>query len=220
MFGVRFALVAVLLPLTINSSMNALAQTSIACPAVALTTPPTDTSKTYIRKGFGEWGSPRGSKTHQGVDIIVNTSQNDNSFYSVYPIAAGTVAYSRLNGTQSTGYGNVVVIDHGTGCYSLYGHLANQPFTPIQPGGNLLVKVGDQVSTSHRIGYFVDIKADVDSSGNAQSTASEARHQVHVAFIRAPSGRTSTSSLAEIIGSDGVLTDPTSFLRSKGYQIK
>lgn len=211
---------AAVLPLAIAASSQAPGQTSIECPAIALTAAPTDTSKTYIRKGFGEWGSPRQDGTHKGADIIVNASYPDNPPYTVYPMAAGKVAYSRLNGTQSTGYGNVVVVDHGTGCYSLYAHLANLPFTPIQAGGNLLVKVGDQVTTSNRIGYFVDIRADVDSSGNAQNTAAEAREQVHVAFIRAPSKRTSTTSLAAIIGNDGMIVDPTPFLKSKGYQIK
>lgn len=205
-------------PLAIIMSSEAPAQTSNACPGAALTTAPTDITKTAIRKGFGEWRAPRGTSTHKGVDLVVNASYGDNAPYGVYPVAAGTVAYSRLNGTQSTGYGNMVIIDHGTGCYSLYAHLANQPFTPVKPGGNLLVKVGDPVTTASRIGYFVDIKADVDSSGNAQSTAPAARHQVHVAFIRAPSGRTSTVSLAAILGNDGAIEDPTSFLISKGYK--
>lgn len=211
---------AVMLPLAIATSVRVPAQTSINCPATALTTAPTDTSKTFIRKGFGEWGSTRKGGIHKGADIVVNASYSDDRPYTVYPMAAGKVAYSRLNGTQTTGYGNVVVVDHGSGCYSLYAHLANEPFTPMQAGGNLLVKVGDQVTTRNRIGYFVDIKADVDSSGNAQNTAPEARHQVHVAFIRAPSGRTSTTSLAAIIGNEGMIVDPTLFLKSMGYQVK
>ncbi|WP_197729962.1 peptidoglycan DD-metalloendopeptidase family protein [Rhizobium ruizarguesonis] len=195
------------------------AQSPIDCPLPGITVAPTDNSKTFIRKGNGEWGAPRASGgTHRGVDLIVNASYPDNAPYAVQPMAAGTVAYSRLNGTQTTGYGNLVVIDHGTGCYSLYAHLANRPFTPIAAGGNLLVNVGDSVGPGSPIGYFVDIKSDVDSSGNAQTTSPEARHQVHVAFIRAPSGRTSTTSLAAIVGNDGAIVDPTAFLLSQGYQ--
>lgn len=181
----------------------------------------TDTSKTFIRQGNGEYGAPRLSGgAHTGVDIIVNATHRDNASYAVRPIAPGTVAYSRLNGTQTTGFGNVIVVDHGSGCYSMYAHLANLPFTPIQPGGNLLRQVGDRVTPTDTIGYMVDIVADVDSSGNAQSTAPEARHQVHFELIEAPSGRRSMTSLAAIISPAGSRIDPTPTLRSLGYRVR
>ena len=128
--------------------------------------PITDKSKTHIRQGNGEWHAPRANDgLHGGVDLIVDASFPDNASYAVFPISAGTVVYSNLNGTTTTGYGNAIIVDHGNNCYSLYAHLANSPFTPITPGGNLLRKVGDAVATQNVLGYFVDIRAEVDSTG-------------------------------------------------------
>lgn len=199
------------------TSVHASAACSFSLPTGAIT----DTNKTFIRKGNGEWNAPRAEgASHTGVDIIVNASYPDNAPYSVFPVAAGTIAYARLNGSPSAGYGNVIVVDHGTGCYSLYAHLASLPFTPASAGSNLLRAVGEKVTVSDRLGYFVDVKADVDSTGNAQSTAPEARHQVHFALIAAPSGRQSTGGLANILKADGAFVDPTALLLSKGYSVQ
>jgi murein DD-endopeptidase MepM/ murein hydrolase activator NlpD len=194
----------------------------LACEPGILKFPITDIGKTFIRKGNGEWGAPRpGDKPHGGVDIVVNASYPDNAPYAVFPIASGVVAYSRLNGTETTGYGNTVVVDHENNCYSLYAHLASSPFTPIKPGGNLLRKLGEPVQALDPIGYFVDIKADVDSTGNARSTAPEARHQVHFELIDAPSGRKGSGRLLDVIfKNDGMRIDPTPVLRGLGYQIR
>lgn len=202
--------------------VTATASTAFACDPALLKFPITDKSKTHIRKGNGEWGAARsGGGSHGGVDLVVSTSQPDNSAYVVHPIAAGTVAYSELNGTETSGYGNVVVLDHGNNCYSLYAHLAGAPFTPMKPGGNLLKKIGDKVDGTDILGYFVDIKAEVDSTGNARSTAPEARHQVHFELIAAPSGRKGPGMLgASILKSDGKRVDPTGVLTGLGYQVR
>jgi murein DD-endopeptidase MepM/ murein hydrolase activator NlpD len=194
----------------------------LACDPGPLKFPITDKSKTHIRKGNGEWGAPRhGDKPHGGVDLIVDASYPDNSAYAVTPIAAGTVAYSQLNGSETTGYGNTIVIDHGNNCYSLYAHLSNSPFTPLRPGGNLLRNIGDNVGAQDTIGYFVDIKADVDSTGNARSTAPEARHQVHFELISAPSGRKGPGGLSgTILKNDGQRVDPTGVLKGLGYTLR
>lgn len=223
MFNYRYGIYVVFL-LSVWSGLAYTAQThaQTACDMKGLTTGPlTDTSKTFIRAGNGQWGAPRGEgKTHQGVDIVVNASHSENQPYAVFPVANGTVAYARLNGSETSGFGNLIVVDHGNGCYSLYAHLAGKPFTPMKAGGNLLRQVGDPVDTTDLLGYFVDIQADVDSSGNAQKTASEARHQVHFAFIQAPSGRRSKTSLSDLLKSDGTIIDPTPYLLSKGYKVR
>ena len=186
---------------------------------------PTDNTKTVIRKGFGEYGAPRqtGSK-HSGVDLVALASYPSPGAYAVVAVSAGTVAYARFNGAgPNKGYGNVVVIDHGNGCYSLYGHLASDPFsapsTPLGPGGHLLVSVGDRVSAGQLIGYFVNVEADIASSGNAMVTSRVARHQLHFELIEAPSGRTSGESLNDsILRSDGHRIDPTPLLQRLGFK--
>jgi murein DD-endopeptidase MepM/ murein hydrolase activator NlpD len=196
------------------------ANNAFACDVGIFKAPPTDQTKTFIRKGNGEWNAPRDGGAHGGVDIITNMSLDHQSSYAVKSVAQGVVAYSRINGTQETGYGNLMVIDHENGCYSLYGHLASSPFTPMNPGGNLLRKVGDKVGPGETIGYFVDIKSDVDSTGNARRTAPEARHQVHFELIAAPSGRKGDGSLKIILKEDGRREDPTGFLKTLGYSVK
>lgn len=193
-----------------------------ACMRLLLPQAPTDTGKTFIRKGFGEFGAPRkgGEATHKGVDITRNASDADPNATAVFSIATGTVAYSRVNGSSTDGYGNVVVVDHGNGCYSMYAHLAGKPFTPMDPGGNLEVRRGDNVNVGKRIGYFVDIKADTTSTGNAVRTDPAARAQVHFQMIEAPAGRSSSTSLKDIIGPDGIVIDPTPFLINLGYRLQ
>lgn len=192
-----------------------------ACEPGAFQTAITDTEKTLIRRGSGEWNAPRDGGAHQGVDLITNASHDDPLAYAVSPVAAGTVAYSRLNGSETTGYGNLVVVDHGNDCYSLYGHLASSPTSPMTPGGNLLVQIGDAVTPDTVLGYFVDIRSDVDSTGNARRTAPEARHQVHFELISAPSGRRGAGKLVDtILKSDAERHDPTPLLIGLGYQIR
>lgn len=194
---------------------------AIACDVGLFKAPPTDLTQTFIRKGNGEWNAPRENGVHSGVDIVTNMSLEHPSAYEVRSVSQGVVAYSRINGSGDTGYGNLIVIDHQNGCYSLYGHLASRPFSPITLGGNLLRKIGDEVRPGEVIGYFVDIKSDVDSTGNARRTASEARHQMHFELIVAPRGRKGNGSLRDIIfRHDGQRTDPTGLLKSLGYSVK
>lgn len=51
---------------------------------------------------------------HRGVDIAVNTGT------PIRAMAPGTVVFA----STMSGYGNVVILDHGRGTRSLYGHLS------------------------------------------------------------------------------------------------
>jgi murein DD-endopeptidase MepM/ murein hydrolase activator NlpD len=201
----------------------AIAQTfARACEKLVMPSPPTDKNKTFIRKGFGEYGAPRkGSESsHLGVDITRNTSDADSEATAVYSVSAGTVVYSQINGSETDGYGNVVVVDHGNGCYSLYAHLAGKPITPRKRGGNMFVARGASVVAGQKIGYFVDIKSDTSSTGNAVRTDSAAREQMHFAFIEAVPGQKNPASIKEIVGPSGAVVDPTAVLKSFGYQLR
>jgi hypothetical protein len=187
--------------------------------------PPTDIKRTYVRKGSGEWGAPRsnGAK-HSGTDIIITQSSADKSAYAVYAMASGKIAYARFNGEAlDKGYGNIIVIDHGNDCYSLYAHLAGDPFTPLSSDLSraLLVEVGQDVQAGDLIGYFVDQDKGVDSTGNAMRTAAGARWQTHVAFIEASSGRSGDGSFKDIfLSNGGKLVSAQPLLEDLGYQIK
>lgn len=99
-----------------------------------------------------------GQGDHTGRDNYAIDFVSDNS--AVYPVAAGTVVYSAYNceraGYSSSTpcsqvpasyYGNVVVIDHGNGYYSIYAHLASDGWLP---------STGTGVTTSTRIGTMSD----------------------------------------------------------------
>ncbi|MEO0161740.1 MAG: peptidoglycan DD-metalloendopeptidase family protein [candidate division WOR-3 bacterium] len=82
---------------------------------------------------FGKVVHPKYNTTtkNNGIDILSNYGEN------VYAVAQGRVVYAG----KFIGYGNLVVIDHLDGFYSLYGHLAE-----------ILVKVGEEIPAGRIIG--------------------------------------------------------------------
>jgi murein DD-endopeptidase MepM/ murein hydrolase activator NlpD len=108
--------------------------------------------KGWVTSGFGMRKSPfTGRKTmHSGIDIATKTGT---------PIAApadGIVAFSGLKG----GYGRVLVIDHGYGYTTFYGHCSS-----------LEKKVGEKVKRG-------DVVARVGNSG--RSTGPHLHYEVRV----------------------------------------
>ncbi|MEO0095152.1 MAG: peptidoglycan DD-metalloendopeptidase family protein [candidate division WOR-3 bacterium] len=89
--------------------------------------------KGSVGSKFGKIVHPKYNTTtkNNGIDILSNYGEN------VYAIAQGKVVYAG----KFIGYGNLVVIDHKDGFYSLYGHLSE-----------ILVKVGDEVPGGRIIG--------------------------------------------------------------------
>lgn len=59
---------------------------------------------------------PRWGTTHTGTDVAAPTGT------AIYAAAAGTVIFS---GNQGNGYGNYIIIDHGNGVSTLYGHCSS-----------------------------------------------------------------------------------------------
>ena len=98
---------------------------------------------TYISSGYGNRSaSISGWSFHGGIDIA------GGGIYGrpVYASRGGTVIAANWG---NTGYGNYVIIDHGDGYASLYGHCSN-----------LCVSTGQTVSKGQQI-------ANVGSTGNS-----------------------------------------------------
>ena len=93
----------------------------------------------YISSRFGSRESIR-DHVHQGLDIAASYGS------SIKAVADGTVKFASFN---SGGYGNLVVIDHGNGVETYYGHCSQ-----------LYVSKGDYVSAG-------DVIAAVGSTGNS-----------------------------------------------------
>lgn len=118
--------------------------------AVPTEPPPRDASGPLARRGFrmpleGRISSPfggRGGRTHRGVDILAPEGT------PVRAAAAGLILYA---GDALRGYGNVVILDHGEGITSLYGHLKE-----------FRVESGDAVAAGALIGT-------VGKTGNAST---------------------------------------------------
>ena len=91
-------------------------------------------SCTYITSAVGNRFHPVSGiwKYHSGMDI--GSSHGD----SVWATESGTVCCAGVKG----GYGNCVMIDHGNGYYSLYGHLSS-----------IAVSLNQTVSKGQVIGY-------------------------------------------------------------------
>lgn len=107
---------------------------------------PTKVSDAVITSGYGSRTAPttnkgKGSKQHDGIDIggSVNGQAADS-------IGGGKVTEV---GYDENGYGNYVVVDHGNGYTSLYGHLQKAT-----------VKQGDTISAGQQVGV-------IGSTGNS-----------------------------------------------------
>lgn len=87
-----------------------------------------------ITSSFGWRVAPKdGASTyHQGTDIGAGCGAR------IYAATAGTVVYAGWNG----GYGNFVLIDHGNGVATAYGHIVN---------GGILVSYGQHVDIGQNI---------------------------------------------------------------------
>jgi len=97
---------------------------------------PLQYSDAYISSAYGYRNSPlTGSYSlHGGVDTCCRSGTQGKR---VVATASGTVIYSSFNG-----YGNCIIIDHGSGYVSLYGHLDSRA-----------VSTGQSVSQGQVIGY-------------------------------------------------------------------
>lgn len=93
-----------------------------------------------ITSRYGSMDSVRGGRSHSGVDIGAARGT------AIKAAAAGTVTYS---GNAGDGYGNYVVVSHGNGVQTVYGHCSK-----------LLVSKGQKVSQGQLI-------AKVGSTGNS-----------------------------------------------------
>ncbi|HEX8999927.1 MAG TPA: peptidoglycan DD-metalloendopeptidase family protein [Blastocatellia bacterium] len=107
----------------------------------------------YITDGFGYRNNPfggGGTENHAGLDIATNHGT------AIQSTADGIVIYAGVYG----GYGNVVVIDHGYGITTRYGHMSR-----------IDVQVGQQVTRGKQIGA-------VGSTG--RSTAPHCHYEVRL----------------------------------------
>ncbi|MEK5645944.1 MULTISPECIES: peptidoglycan DD-metalloendopeptidase family protein [Paenibacillus] len=94
---------------------------------------------TIVTSGFKiRWG-----KQHAGVDIA---APGDSTGLGIVAFMPGTVTFSGVRG----GYGNCIMIDHGGGLVTLYGHM--QSPSPLSVGeqveaGQLIGKIGNTGSS-------------------------------------------------------------------------
>ncbi len=93
--------------------------------------------KGQVIAGFGSQVHPKyKTRTNNlGIDI------KGDSGAAVRAVAAGKVAYA----DRFLGYGNLVIIDHGDACYTLYGNLSE-----------IAVSVGDPVTPASQVGRVAD----------------------------------------------------------------
>lgn len=99
---------------------------------------PVDRRRISIRSGFGWRRDPftKGYRFHQGLDLAGRIGT------PIYATADGLVLDPYANSSMS-GYGKVVVINHGFGYQTLYGHLSK-----------ILVKPGEKVKRGQIIGHM------------------------------------------------------------------
>lgn len=104
---------------------------------------PTTASNSVVTSGYGGRNAPKtsggyGSSNHDGIDIGGTGGNLDGQ-------AAGSINSGKVTevGYDANGYGNYVVVDHGDGYTSLYGHLQKAT-----------VKQGDTISAGQQVGVI------------------------------------------------------------------
>ncbi len=106
--------------------------------------------------GAGNFDARRGNaehrRPHHGEDISGPLGAN------IHAATDGTVIFSGVNGSATTGYGNMVVIDNGNGTVTRYAHNRDN-----------LVRVGDRVKQG-------DVIATLGRTGNASKLDPSERH--------------------------------------------
>lgn len=83
----------------------------------------------------GWYGEPRGSRRHAGIDFDGETGD------PIVAAGAGTVTHSGWAPAGYSGYGRMVLIDHGNGVTTLYAHLSR-----------IAIGVGSQVEPGQYLG--------------------------------------------------------------------
>lgn len=106
-----------------------------------------------ISSRFGSRESIR-SHAHKGIDVAATTGT------PIVACADGTVTYSSYN---DGGYGNLVIIDHGNGVESYYGHCSKLLVSAGQvvKAGDLIAKVG---STGRSTGSHLHFEIRINGS--------------------------------------------------------
>lgn len=104
---------------------------------------------------FGEVRS--GGRTHKGVDLVGQGSK------LIYPVNNGTASV----GYDSGGYGNYIIVNHGNGYWSLYGHLSTV-YVKTGQSVNKNTILGVEGSTGHSTGshLHLEIRKGSNSSAN------------------------------------------------------
>jgi len=97
---------------------------------------------------FGKVIHPKYNTTTRNNGIDISTKYGDN----VFAVAPGKVVYA----DRFMGYGNLVLVDHLDGYYSLYGHLAEMLVNTgdVIPVGRIIGRVGESGSLSGPILHF------------------------------------------------------------------
>lgn len=96
----------------------------------------------YITSVYG-YSAQYGSNFHKGTDLGAGCGAN------IYAASSGTVTYAAYG--WNGGYGNYIIIDHGNGISTAYGHIVN---------GGILVSPGQSVGVGTNI-------AKVGTTGNS-----------------------------------------------------
>lgn len=84
---------------------------------------------------YSTFGATRGKRGHGAIDIVAKKGA------PIAAAAAGTVVVCANGGKLFTGYGKIVIIDHGKGVHTVYAHC-----------DSLLVKMGQRVEAGAFIG--------------------------------------------------------------------
>ena len=105
------------------------------------------------------FGVNRGSSKHKGTDMVGSGSKH------IYSINNGTVVEVAYDGD---GYGNYIIVNHGDGYWSLYGHLS-KTYVKEGQGVNKNTILGVEGSTGRSTGSHLHLEIRKGSNSNSSA---------------------------------------------------
>lgn len=131
-----------------------------------------------VRRPSGSW-----NRQHNGIDLMLTKLAATQDYIPVYAVADGILIKNQMNGSITSSFGNIKILDHGQGCYSLYSHLTDLGDTQ---GLSERSQLNKKYKAGDIIGYLLERRSDgsmMTPTGNIRKLKGTAKYHLHFSLI-------------------------------------